>query len=69
MNIASIGEFGLIRRFSPPFQESLPGGTTGIGDDCAVMPWKEGRSLLVTTDMLVEEIHFLRERIPPRDLG
>jgi len=69
MNISSIGEFGLIRRFSPPFQKSLPGGTIGIGDDCAVMPWKEGRSLLVTTDMLVEEIHFLREAIPPRDLG
>jgi thiamine-monophosphate kinase len=69
MNISSIGEFELIRRFSAPFQKSLPGGTTGIGDDCAVIPWKDGRSLLVTTDMLVEEIHFLREGIPPRDPG
>jgi thiamine-monophosphate kinase len=69
MNISSVGEFELIRRFSPPFQKSLPGGITGIGDDCAVIPWKDGRSLLVTTDMLVEEIHFLREGISPRDLG
>jgi thiamine-monophosphate kinase len=69
MNISSIGEFGLIHRFSPPFQNNLPDGITGIGDDCAVMPWTEERLLLVTTDMLVEDIHFIRARIPPRDLG
>jgi thiamine-monophosphate kinase len=69
MKLSALGEFGLIRRFSPPFLEHLAREITGIGDDCAVLPWKDDRSLLVTTDMLVEDIHFLRRKIPPRDLG
>ena len=69
MKLSTIGEFGLIRRFSPPFLKRLTEGVTGIGDDCAVLPYRDGLSLLVTTDMLVEDIHFLRSRIPPRDLG
>ncbi|MDZ4165977.1 MAG: thiamine-phosphate kinase [Smithellaceae bacterium] len=69
MKLSAIGEFGFIARFSPPFLKDLASGSMGIGDDCAVIPWQEGASLLVTTDMLVEDIHFLRKRIPPRDLG
>jgi thiamine-monophosphate kinase len=67
--ISAIGEFGLIRRFSPPFLKKLPKDLMGIGDDCAVLPWKGRTRLLVTTDMLVEDIHFLRAKIPARDLG
>ncbi|MDI6725589.1 MAG: thiamine-phosphate kinase [Smithellaceae bacterium] len=69
MKLSAIGEFGFIARFSPPFLKDLASGSMGIGDDCAVIPWQEGASLLVTTDMLVEDIHFLRKRIPPQDLG
>ena len=69
MKLSKIGEFGLIRRFSPPFLKGLPPGIVGIGDDCAVLPWKKDAHLLVTTDMLIEDIHFLRTRISPRDLG
>jgi thiamine-monophosphate kinase len=69
MKLSAIGEFGFIRRISPPFVENLPDAVVGIGDDCAVIPWKDDASLLVTTDMLIEDIHFLRARIPPRDLG
>jgi len=67
--LSEIGEFGLIRRFSPPFLKRLPKDVLGIGDDCAVLPWKGRTRLLVTTDMLVEDIHFLRAKIPARDLG
>jgi len=67
--LTDIGEFGLIARFSPRFLSNLPAGVVGIGDDCAVLPWKKDARLLVTTDMLVEGIHFLRDRIRPRDLG
>lgn len=67
--LASIGEFGLIRRFSPAFLKGLPRGVIGIGDDCAVLPWKKNAHLLVTTDLLVEDIHFLRDKIPALDLG
>ena len=69
MKLSDIGEFGLIDRFSPSFVKSLPSELFGIGDDCAVMPWDKEKSLLITTDMLVEDIHFLRARILPEDLG
>lgn len=69
MKMPEIGEFGLIARFAPRFASDLPAGMVGIGDDCAVLPRPGQRSLLVTTDMLVEDVHFLRRRIPPRDLG
>ena len=41
----------------------------GIGDDCAVIPGEQGKEWLVTTDALVEGIHFLKEQISARDLG
>jgi thiamine-monophosphate kinase len=69
MKLSNIGEFGLIHRIAPPFLKNLPETIIGIGDDCAVIPWKEDASLLVTTDMLIEDIHFLRAKISPRDLG
>jgi thiamine-monophosphate kinase len=69
VKVTEIGEFGLIRRFSPPFLAPLAVGELGIGDDCAVLPQADGSALLVTTDMLVEDVHFLRRAIPPADLG
>jgi thiamine-monophosphate kinase len=69
MKITALGEFGLIERFAPPFRKGLGRGIVGIGDDCAVIPWKRDRVLLVTTDLLVEGVHFLRRRIAPEDLG
>ncbi len=69
MKLSAIGEFGFIHRISPPFLKNLPNAVVGIGDDCAVLPWKENESLLVTTDMLIEDIHFIRSKISPRDLG
>lgn len=69
MNIKDIGEFGLIARMAPMFLKDLPEGFTGIGDDCAVIPRKEENSLLVTTDLLIENTHFLIEKISPEDLG
>ena len=69
MKLREIGEFGFIERFSPEFKSLLTQDITGIGDDCAVLPMNESEDLLVTTDMLVEEIHFLRDGITPRQLG
>lgn len=69
MKISALGEFGLISRFSPPFLKGLGRGTIGIGDDCAVIPWKKDAALLVTTDLLLEGVHFLRSKISPADLG
>jgi thiamine-monophosphate kinase len=69
VKLSELGEFGLIDRFSRRFLQKLPAGVVGIGDDCAVIPQNEQTSLLVTTDALVENIHFLRSAIRPEDLG
>jgi thiamine-monophosphate kinase len=69
MKLSELGEFGLIRRFAPHFAYNSGSGVIGIGDDCAVIPQENGDSLLVTTDLLVEDIHFLRRKIAPFDLG
>ncbi len=68
MKISDMGEFGFIRKVSEKFRANLEPGIVGIGDDCAVIPQGE-RSLLITTDMLVEDVHFLRDVISPLDLG
>lgn len=69
MKLKEIGEFGLIDRISPQFLRNLPAQMVGIGDDCAVIPFNKEESLLITTDMLIEDSHFLRDKIPPEDLG
>lgn len=44
-------------------------GILGIGDDCAVFLTESEKGWLITTDALVEGIHFLKEEISPKDLG
>ena len=61
------GEFELIDWIKRQFR--VPDGVLGIGDDCAVLPQREGLETLVTTDMLVEGVHFLLEDIDPYSLG
>jgi thiamine-monophosphate kinase len=41
----------------------------GIGDDCAIYRPKPGEELLFTTDMLIEDVHFLRTTHSPADIG
>ena len=70
MKLSDIGEFGLIKNMiMPNFEELVTEGYTGIGDDCAVMPLNEETCQVVSTDMLVENVHFLRKRISPYELG
>lgn len=69
MKIKDIGEFGFIERLAEKFKGLQPEGQRGIGDDCAVYPVTNERSALLTTDLLVENIHFLRDRLKPEELG
>lgn len=69
IKLSDIGEFGLIKRFAKQFLQDIPGKFTGIGDDCAVIPLNEKEVLLVTTDMLIEDSHFIKSRISAFDLG
>ena len=69
MNLKEIGEFGLIRRIKPLCFIRKENIIKGIGDDCAVYEIDRKRAALFTTDMLVENIHFLRNKISPFELG
>lgn len=54
-----IGEFELIDKIRAGV--SLPDGYLGIGDDCAQLPERDAFRSLVSTDMLLEDVHFLRK--------
>lgn len=69
MKLSEIGEFGFIESIRKRCTTSLGEVIKGIGDDCAVFRSSRGRVLLLTTDMLVEDIHFVRTTITPYHLG
>lgn len=69
MKLSEIGEFGFIDRFSGKFLSLNQEKVYGIGDDCAIMPLDDEYEQIVTTDLLIEDIHFLRSAIPAFDLG
>jgi thiamine-monophosphate kinase len=46
-----------------------PGVRVGIGDDCGVLEPTPGTSLLATTDLLIEDVHFRRTYATPADVG
>lgn len=66
-DLKTSGEFGLIEKIRT--MAGAPKGVTGIGDDCAIIPQKDGLDTLVSTDMLVEGVHFLLDDITPWQLG
>ena len=67
MDLKELGEFGLIRRIAEGI--GVPAGVTGIGDDCAVLPQRDGRVTLVSTDMLMDGVHFILDEASPCELG
>ena len=69
MEIAEIGEFGLIRHLTENIELKNPETKRGAGDDCAVMEFGEGRQVLVTTDLLMEGVHFDLQYVPLKHLG
>ena len=57
MEIAELGEFGLIERLTGQLEYKNKSTIKGVGDDCAVMHYPD-KEVLVTTDMLMEGVHF-----------
>lgn len=66
--IASLGEFGLIGRLSEAFENTHPDTVKGIGDDAAVIDLGEEYGLL-STDLLLEGVHFDLTFAPLKHLG
>ncbi len=68
MEIASLGEFGLIDRLTQDIKPQNTSTKYGVGDDCAVLHYPDSE-VLVTTDMLMEGVHFDLTYIDLKHLG
>lgn len=68
MNISEIGEFGLIDRLTNNLPPLNPTTIKGVGDDCAVLHYPDSE-VLVTSDMLMEGVHFDLTYIDLQHLG
>lgn len=66
--ISQYGEFGLIRHLTEKFKIENPSTLKGIGDDAAVLEYRD-KQVLVTTDLLLEGIHFDLVYTPLKHLG
>ena len=65
----SKGEFDFIDRIRTAFATPLAEGFVGIGDDCAILPTEGDHDWLISTDMVIEGVHFLRHDAQPEDVG
>ena len=68
MEIAKLGEFGLIDRLTKDIKPQNESTKYGVGDDCAVLSYPNSE-VLVTTDMLMEGVHFDLTYIDLEHLG
>jgi thiamine-monophosphate kinase len=68
-NIDELGEFALIDQLTNQFENRNPNTLLGIGDDAAVIALSETESLLLSTDSLVEGVHFNLMYMPLKHLG
>jgi len=66
--ISTLGEFGLIRHLTEGIELVNKSSLKGVGDDCAVMRYND-TDVLVSTDLLVEGIHFDLTYVPLKHLG
>lgn len=66
--ISKLGEFGLISHLTKNFPLVNPQTKKGVGDDAAILNFG-GKDVLVTTDLLLEGIHFDLRYVPLKHLG
>ena len=67
--ISSLGEFGLIDHLTKHFTIEQKSTVVGIGDDAAVLDFGAKKQVVVTTDLLVEGVHFDLSYMPLKHLG
>lgn len=66
--ISQLGEFGLIHHLTDGINLRNSSSLQGVGDDCAVMEYRD-TDVLVTTDLLLEGVHFDLTYVPLKHLG
>ncbi|MDA0774581.1 MAG: thiamine-phosphate kinase [Bacteroidetes bacterium] len=66
--ISSLGEFGLIEHLTRTFKLNNKSSLLGVGDDAAVLEFKNTQTL-VSTDLLIEGVHFDLSYVPLKHLG
>ena len=66
--ISTLGEFGLIRRLTEKINLKNDSTLKGVGDDAAVLVYMD-KQVMVTTDLLLEGVHFDLTYVPLRHLG
>lgn len=67
--ISQLGEFGLIDHLTENLPVNNKSTLKGVGDDAAVMHYESDRDILVTTDLLLENVHFDLTYVPLKHLG
>jgi len=67
-DLSSLGEFALIEHLTKQFKINHKSTIKGIGDDAAVLDFKD-KKVVVTTDLLVEGVHFDLSYMPLKHLG
>lgn len=66
--LSELGEFGLIRHLTQDIKLKNESSLKGVGDDAAVLDYKD-KKVLVSTDMLIEGVHFDLSYTPLKHLG
>ena len=69
MELSELGEFGLIKHLTEDIKPENGSTEKGVGDDCAVLNYGGDRRVLITTDMLMEGVHFDLQYVPLEHLG
>lgn len=67
-SLSQLGEFGLIEHLTKNFEINQPSTVKGIGDDGAVLDFKD-KKIVVSTDLLIEGVHFDLAYMPLKHLG
>jgi thiamine-monophosphate kinase len=67
-SLSQLGEFGLIDHLTKNFDVKQPSTLKGIGDDAAILDFKN-KKVVVSTDLLIEGVHFDLSYMPLRHLG
>ncbi len=69
MELSQLGEFGLIKHLTQFVEIKNESTVKGIGDDAAVLHYPADKRMVISTDMLVEGIHFDLSYVPLKHLG